>query len=353
MIEKLDLYQFRGYSRARFHFKKGINFIYGKNALGKTSILEAICTLTLGRPFRTKNFHDLILKGKDQCHIEMDFSKSDVPQKLSMSLQGKKKQICYNQTPLKSVSELLGIVPALFLLPEDPELIKGDPSIRRRCIDLVLIQIHPVYLYHLTRYSQALAQRNVLLKKHSLSTLAIFEEQMAHHGAQIIATRTGWAEKINSPLYSIHSYLSGNREKLEIQYQTQIPYDGDLLKTEKIYREKLAIERTKALHLGYTSLGPHRDDIKIYLDQKEAKQYASEGQIRLSVLSLQLAQWMHLYQESHSSTLLCIDDVAIALDKERQKALFDYLEQKGPEQILLTSCFPPKGLSNPHLIPIH
>lgn len=352
MIKSLDLFQFRRYAKAKFFFKKGINYIYGKNAVGKTTILEAICALSLGRPFRTKNFQELILKEKNTSHIELHFTKSEVPQKISLSLQGKKKCFSYNETSLSSTSELLGIIPALFLLPEDPRLIKGDPAHRRLCMDIVLIQAHPIYLYHLTRFSQALAHRNALLKKQKLTSLAIFEQQLAHHGAEIFAIRARWAEKINSPLSSIHSDLSGHKESLEIQYQAQIPYDGDLFKTEKLYAEKLLQERAKALHLGYTSLGPHRDDFKIVLNKKDTKHYASEGQIRLSVLSLQLAQWSHLYQESRSLTLLCIDDVAVSLDKERQKALFDYLENKGPEQILLTSCLPPEGLNNPHLISI-
>lgn len=352
MIEKLDLYQFRRYKRARFYFKQGINYIYGQNAVGKTSILEAISLLSLGRSFRTKNSQELIEENKEDSLIELDFWKSSLPQQLSMTIQGKKKRFSYNQIPLHSVSELLGIIPTLFLLPEDPQLIKGDPLIRRISVDLVLIQAHPIYLYHLTRFSEALAHRNALLKKQKLANIGIFEEQLAIHGARIIATRAQWAEKLASPLLFIHSDLSQNKEKLEIHYQTQILYDGDLRKTEKFYIEKLAEERAKALHLGYTTVGPHRDDLKIFINEKEAKHFGSEGQIRLSVLSLQLAQWTHLHQESKCSTLLCIDDVGIALDKERRSSLLRYLEEKGPEQILLTSCFAPENLSNLTLIEI-
>jgi DNA replication and repair protein RecF len=335
MIKSLTLYNFRKYRSVTFTFSEGVNYIYGANAQGKTTILEALHCLITGRSFRTIHHKELIREGERGYYLETHFVKEGVDQTLSLSFDGSKKKVLHNETPLSALTALFGILRGVILLPEDEMLIKGTPAHRRLYCDLNLAQIKPFYLQHLSRYLLALKQRNVLLKEKREDLLGLFEKQMAFSASHLTIMRQQLITTLSNHAERIHRYLTEGKEHLELLYLGQKENTQEPL--ERHFIDSFLAERKRALFLGYSTLGPHRDDLDILLSKKEARIFASEGQKRSAVAALRLAQWHNLKEASEGcSPLLCIDDVGLALDSTRTKLLYEYTQPLG--QLFLTSC---------------
>ncbi len=159
-LRSLFLQQFRNYKEAYFEFSPSLNLICGPNALGKTSLLEAIHYLMIGRSFRPGHHQDLIKVGCDTFYLEAIFCKYNVDQKLRLHANAKERRIIYNSTALASSSNLLGLIQGVVMTPDDVNLVKGPPALRRQFLDIQIAQIDPLYVHHLGRYSRAMRQRN-------------------------------------------------------------------------------------------------------------------------------------------------------------------------------------------------
>ena len=170
-ITSLFLQNFRNYEKAHVVFSPGINLIYGPNAHGKTNLLEALYFLITGRSFRTQSLRDLIYFGADFFRLKAFFIKNGVSQTLEVYFDGEKKKLLWNQTPLTSLSALYGILQGVLIAPEDLQILKGSPSLRRRFLDVQIAQVSPLYLHHLSRYQKAMKHRNTLLRRKQTQTL--------------------------------------------------------------------------------------------------------------------------------------------------------------------------------------
>jgi DNA replication and repair protein RecF len=335
-ITSLYLNSFRNYEEAFFEFDEGINLIYGANAQGKTSILEAIYCLIVGRSFRSNNTKDLIQYHQSGFSIDCRFTQYEVEQSLRFLYNGKQRTFFHNYTPLPQVSSLIGILSGVLITPDDIELIKGQPVIRRQFLDLQLAQVDPLYIHHLTRYQRALQQRNQLLKMRQVATLSIWEEEMGRSAAYITMQRGRLLNELEQQGERFHRLLSKENHIWTLDYKTggvELSHDGEVL-----YRHQLDLfkqHRERELVVGYTLSGPHKDDFSLRLNQKDVKFFASEGQQRTSVIALRLAEWQRLDSNRDDSPLLMIDDVGMGLDHTRRSNLFHLLNEF--HQVFLTA----------------
>jgi len=333
-LQSLYLRNFRSYEDELVTFSPHCNLILGKNGEGKTNLLEAISLLCTGKSFRTFHLTDLICLEKETFYLEACFFKEGVEQSLQLTFDGKIKSVVHNATVYQGFLPLIGLLPIVVCAPEDGALISGPPAERRRFLDLQIAQSDPLYLYHLSRYYRAMKQRNVLLKKRLLSTISSWEEIMALSGTYLIQKRQSAIDRLNQSVGEFMQELSGEKEKLELHYLASVftKREEELIAALRAAFEKY---RSKEMEIGSTLHGPHRDEIQIFIDERSAKSFSSEGQKRCALLALRLAEWQRMHEETLQKPFLALDDFTSHLDKRRLRFLEEKLCELG--QIFLTS----------------
>jgi len=348
----LFLRNFRNYREAYIQFAPGVNLFYGRNAEGKTNLLEAIFFLSTGRSFRTTHLDELILQGERYFYIEASFSKDGIEQTLKISYDGTSRHLQLNATVYRGFLHLLGLLPHILYTPEDIDLIRGGPNERRRFLDLYLAQIDPLYVHHWLRYMRAMKQRNCLLRAHDESGIESWEAIMALSGAYLLQKREQAIADLVPFIEQASMRLSADKEQLSIHYRpagisSKCP-PGEYADRLK---KNLASLRKKEAMLGATLSGPHRDDIRLELSGKEVKTYASEGQKRSCIASMRLGQWERYSAMNAAPPLLSIDDFGVHLDEERQARLNAELGRLG--QVFLTSPFEAHAISSTSFAKFH
>lgn len=333
-LHSLSLRCFRIYEESHFKFTSGINVIYGDNAKGKTSLLEAIHFLMAGRSFRTTTSTDMIHRGSSNFLLDATFNKHGIEQKLKVYFSETERQVIYNTTPYPSLSSLLGILQGVVIHPDDAALVKGAPLVRRHFLDLQIAQIDPLYVHSLTRYSRAMRQRNYLLRSKRCATIESWEHEMANAAAYLVLQRRHAVEDLIREGRRLHQLLSGEKVLLNLIYKTPAP-EGNLEVLKHYYHESFRKHRPREIELGVTLIGPHKDDLIIALDDKDARYFASEGQQRTCVAALRLSEWERLKKMGMETPMILLDDVGVSLDQSRRTKLFEHLTTLG--QVFLTS----------------
>jgi DNA replication and repair protein RecF len=334
-LRSLYLQKFRNYAEAFFEFDPSFNLICGPNAQGKTSVLEAIHYLMMGRSFRSTHHIELIQHQMPSFYLEATFSKHQVEQKLVILFDGKDRKIMYNSSPISTISSLLGLIQGVILTPDDVQLIKGPPLLRRQFLDIQIAQVDPLYVHHLTRYHRAMRQRNQLLKTSQQLSIEIWEQEMSQSAAYIIQQRQQTIKNLQVYAQQLYLSLTGKKHNLEIHYKTH--YKGewkiDLMATQ--FMEQLKRHRVREMALGYTLTGPHKDDLIFTIDEKDVRHFASEGEQRSCVTALHFSEWQQMKDKSNILPLMMMDDVGMGLDHYRRSSLLDQLGDLG--QIFLTT----------------
>ena len=225
-IQKIKLENFRNYEKEEIEFDKNVNIIYGDNAQGKTNILEAIFICSLGKSFRTNRDKELINKEKEYAKIEMISYKEDRDVKINFEIEEKKK-FFINEIPAKKTSDILGKNYIVLFTPEDINILKNEPSKRRRFLNIMISQLRPMYVHLLNQYNKTIEQRNVYLKQikyegKTIENLEIWDEQIARLGTKIYEYRKEFIEKINEKIFDIHLKTTENKEKIKIKYISNI-----------------------------------------------------------------------------------------------------------------------------------
>ena len=331
IIKYLELSDFRNYKDIHIDLSPDTNIFFGDNAQGKTNILEAVFLTGTTKSYKGSHDSEIISFGKDYGIIRALYKKKDVEYKIGIQLRKeKRKAISINNSPVKKAADLLGIVNVVLFSPEDLSIIKSGPEKRRRFIDMTLCQIDKEYLFSLTSYNRIVNQRNKLLKNYDKGvdisdTLDIWDDQLINYGISVIKKRNDFIFQLNRIIDDIHMNLSGNKERLYIDYKKNIEEDE--------YKEKLLKVRNRDILYKNTSTGPHRDDISFYLDNIDIKKYGSQGQQRTVALSLKLSEIEIIKKATGDTPILLLDDVLSELDMNRQKYL---LENIGSIQTLIT-----------------
>lgn len=320
-IDSLRLSQFRNYESLDLTLSPGINVFFGDNAQGKTNILEAVYLCGTSRSHRSGKDKDMIRFGQAEAHIRMMVKKKDAAWKLDMHLRkDKAKGIAVNGLPIRKAGELMGIVTIIFFSPEDLNIIKNGPSERRKFLDMELCQLDPLYLSDLMMYSKVLNQRNHLLKDISLqsslmSTLDIWDDQLISYGKRIIEKRTAFIKEMNELILDIHSKLTGDVEELQLCYEPDT--------TEAEFDNKIKQARDRDLKMKISSVGPHRDDLKVSANGTDLRKFGSQGQQRTAALSLKLSEIYMVKKKIKECPVLLLDDVLSELDRNRQNYLLE------------------------------
>ncbi|MBN9378154.1 MAG: hypothetical protein BGO14_05765 [Chlamydiales bacterium 38-26] len=335
ILQKLYLRNFRRYEEALFQFEPTLNTIIGPNAFGKTTVLEAIQCLMNGRSFRTHQMGDLLRDGQKKFSIEAYFIKQGIEQNLKFYFDGNERKIIYNSSTLSSATHLLGLIHGVVVTPDHVSLIKGTPVVRRHFLDLQIAQVDPLYVHHLTRYTKAMRQRNVLLKRKELSTIESWETEMAGAAAYITLQRKQAVHDLQKIGLPIHEMLAGEGQALLLDYKSSCSDRTNMGELREHYLQQWGKMRHREKDVGTTLYGPHRDDLLIKIGEREARLFASEGQQRTCVMALKLAEWERLRLISHELPLMLIDDVGVSLDGSRRQKLLMHLNALG--QVFLTS----------------
>ncbi len=329
-ISKIKLYNFRNYQEQEIEFNKNINIIYGDNAQGKTNIIEAIFLSSFGKSFRTNKEKELIQFGKENLIVETEYQKKDRDGKIKIEIANKK-QISINGIKIKKLSEILGNINIVIFTPEDINILKNGPENRRRFLDMMIGQLRPNYVYYLNLYLKTLEQRNNYLKQiqeenKPQEMLEIWDEKLAEYGEIIYKYRVDYVDKIIKKIKVIHKNITNEKEKIDIKYDSNCEQKDKYLQLLK-ERRKLDIIK------GFTTKGIHRDDFTVYIDEKEVKNYGSQGQNRTAVLSLKLAELNVVYDEIGEYPILLLDDFMSELDEKRRKNFLNNIENT---QVIIT-----------------
>lgn len=336
-IDRLKLTNFRNYSDLDVGFSDGVNFLYGRNASGKTNIVEAIAYLSLGKSFRTNEDSALIRWNEAFARIEANYFRKGT-HTLRAVVGEKGKSFELDGIRLEKLSSLSGELIALTFIPEDVSLLKDSPSVRRKFLNISLAHLYRRYIRELGGYKKILKDRNAHLKSETVdpSLLDVFDEQLAAHAYRISSDRRKLLKTLEEEIQEIYGTLTEEKRKIEIRYLCDfpdIPEQGAFLEEAKrMYRN----EREGDLKRKMTNAGIHRDDFEIRLDGKNAAEYASQGQNRLLALSLKLAYGEIVKKQIGDDPILILDDVLSELDRVHQARLSEKLSDY--QQIFITSA---------------
>jgi DNA replication and repair protein RecF len=321
IVERLHLESYRNIKDADLGFSGGFNFITGRNAQGKTNLLEAVHVFSLGRSFRTRRPAELIMFGEEHFFLRLTGkSDSGVDFRLEMGQERSgRTKLSVNGKQMKGVSEIIGFMPSVIFTPRDVELASGPPAGRRTYLDYTAAQVSPGFLSDLKEYRHVLRQRNSLLRAASSggtldeAQLEIWGEALVRRGAAVVAGRIEMLETIAVRAKEIFSEVLGRGDGLEIEYRCSYDPEGG---GEEALRSSLAGSREYERRRGYTVVGPHYDDLDMRIDGEDVRKYASQGRRRLLAVVLKLAQADVIMTRRGERPVVLLDDIFSELDGE-------------------------------------
>lgn len=374
-IKTLKLKNYRNYEEAEISFDPNINIIYGNNAVGKTNLLESIYMCSTSKSHKNTKENDIINFNKNESHIKLIFYRENIVGASSMSPQiidiqlnkDSKKGIAKNGIKVEKLSEFLGFFNVIMFAPEDLNIIKDGPMVRRKFLDVEISQTDKVYVQHLQNYHKTLNQRNSLLKdiykttgnnrQDLIDMLDTYDEQLVNYGLEVIKKRKENIKLLAEKILNIHLLISNNKEKLIVSYENDIlssvgenvnlvgaKQSTGLFRTcgahvgasftspKEIYLKKLKETRDLDIKNQYTLIGPHRDDMCFVIDGNDIRKFGSQGQKKTAAISLKLSELEMLREKINDTPVLLLDDVFSELDESRQKLLVSNL--KGIQTII-------------------
>ena len=329
----LSLYNFRNYENEEITFGDEVNIIYGDNGMGKTNILEGVYYFSYGRSFRSSG-REVIKEGEKESRIALCFENNERKYEGEIKfLSGKRKEIYLNEIELKKTSQLLGNFICVLFTPDEMGIVKGMPEQRRKFCDSGIMPLRPQFIKELIKYRNIVNQKTALLKSRSYETLDIWNEKLAESGSRIMLMRSSYTERVNEKAREIHKEISGGKEELKVFYNPSVKIDSDIVKIKENYMNKLFEYREKEKENFFCMAGVHRDEIEFEINGKNAKNYASQGQIRTAVLCLKIAQMEIIKEETGFYPVMLLDDILSELDKKRRDFLTGQIKGK---QIIIT-----------------
>ena len=334
-LTRIKLTNFRNIEQAEVAFCSDFNAFVGTNAQGKTSLLEAIFLAICGKSFRTSQLPHLIKQTAPYFTDELHFEKNEVEQRIRIAFDGLDRKITYNNSACPSITTIIGALQGVLMTPDHIEIVKGGPQVRRQYMDLQLAQADTTYMHHLSRYQKAMRQRNALLKMQSFDSIGVWEQEMAHSAAYIVLSRQQLLRVLAGQAQQHHQYLAQNSESLSLRYRTGAPESADAATLQHYYIERYHLDRRKEAEHGSTLAGPHKDDLLISIDGREARHFSSEGQARSCVAALKLAEWHHMRSRTGFAPLFLVDDLTVSFDKHRQHRFLEEMQKL--KQVFITS----------------
>lgn len=344
VLRRLWLENFRNYRELELNLDPGRIVFSGANGQGKTNIVEAIAYLGSASSFRGGPPEALIRSGADEAVVRAEVETADRKILIEMNLiRGRKNRIQVNKQKLGRSSDLIGYLPNTVFGPDDLELVKAGPGLRRKFLDDLLVQIHPRNVSIRSEVERILKQRNALLRSAGgrltpdvESTLAVWNDKLAAAGTELGNARRDLVVQLAPRVSDIYTALAGPGHLVELVYDPKWLETGLLIELETA--------RSDELRRGTTLVGPHRDELEIHLRGLAARTHTSQGEQRTMALSLRIAGHRELGDSVETSPLLLLDDVFSELDPSRALALLELLVA---DQTLITSAAPSPPVSGP------
>ena len=359
-LSHLSLTNFRNFSQLELELPAGPVALYGHNAQGKTSLLEAIYLLAIGRSFRAENEHEVVswlaarangsaLVGgtvqKQAAELKVYVGYQCAPPldtKARSSVPRVRKQIRVSRIK-RTAAELVGTVNAVIFTAPDIELVQGPPSVRRRYLDILMSQADPGYLRCLQRYQRVIQHRNRLLRllqerRAAEDELLFWDDELIKEGSWIVNQRHQTMLRLSSLSLDGHKELTGAGEELVVQYRPGVlGCDGaDAIEDiSRAFQEALTASRDRERAQGSTVVGPHRGDFKLLVDGVDMGTYASRGQARTIALALRLAEAAHLATTREERPIVLLDDILSELDEVRREKVLEKASQY--HQMIITT----------------
>ena len=346
IFHKISLSDFRNIESLEIVPGEKVNIICGENAQGKTNLMEALWLFTGAKSFRQTKDSEFIRFGAEKANLKAEFFSENREQNAEITFSPGK-SLKKNGIDIKTAAEYAGTIGGVVFSPSHMNLFRDGPKERRRLIDTSLCQLYPKYLSVLADYKKVLDQRNTVLKDaryHSglIDMIDIYDEQLARLGGSIIRTRVNYCESLNKKAAEIYKGMSRGREKFLAEYITTVLPEGEHADSsmstadwaQKFYGA-LQSTRNYDFEHGATSVGPHRDDLEVSLDEMPVRSFGSQGQQRSCILSLKLGEAKMLGEAMGEPPLILLDDVMSELDSIRRDYLLNSI---GESQIFLTCC---------------
>lgn len=343
-IERLELEGFRNYAREAADFDSRCNVICGENAQGKTNLLEALVYLSRGKSPRARTDREMIGFQEESARLLARVESRQREFRVQADLfQGRRRRITVNQVPIKTGAALGGVYHTVLFQPEDLYLIREGAAARRRFLDTALCQLRPRYAAALVGYERAREQKTRILRDFGerpdlLSALPEFNGQMIRLGAALIQYRHRFCLRLAEHAVACHRECSGGKEALELQYRTVSTVEdsgADAAVLEEELRRHMESHREAELASRLCLSGPHKDDLLVTIDGREARTYSSQGQTRTAALALKLAEREIYKNAAGEYPVLLLDDVLSELDPKRQEFV---LNRIAGGQVFITCC---------------
>jgi len=333
-LSRITLDNFRNYEKLTLNFPSEGALLYGLNGCGKTNLLEAIFFLCTARSQRQSTRDEMIRFSSDYSYLEGTFTNPDglIGESVSIGFsRDKKVSMKIGGTTVPTFSQWLGHATVIPFGPDDIKIVQGQPKERRAFLDLLISQMDPGYLESLINYRRNLAQRNALLAdKIDDIQMDTYEQAMAAHGAEIFVKRRKIVEFIKESFTELYGEISDSRESATLEYKPSIKCDSDTLKEWKnVFYKGLKSTRKKDSLYGFSSIGPHRDDVSIFLDNKEAQAFASQGQCTTLTLSLRIGSILCGEAYDKNTMIFLFDDALTYLDAVRTSRVFPLIKNRG------------------------
>jgi len=345
-LKQLHLTHFRNYQNCSIEFATQKTILLGKNAQGKSNLLEAVELLATLKSHRTSKDQDLVFQEAELAQIKAIVKRLHSESELTLTLRQKgRRTVTINHESLRRQIDFLGRLNAVEFSSLDLDLVRGSPEKRRHWIDTLLVQLEPVYAYILQEYNKVLRQRNTLLKtirksldegeinsevkKSNWEQLALWDSQLAANGSRVMRRRARVMARLAPIAQQWHSKISKETEQLNIEYAPNVNWSEDNPQVvQQAILDRIKLRKVAEENLGTTVVGPHRDEVEFKINETPARSYGSSGQQRTLVLALKLAELELIETVVGEPPLLLLDDVLAELDLDRQNQLLSAIADR-------------------------
>ena len=323
IVKELELHNLRNYEYLKVNFNKGINYIYGENASGKTNILEAIYFLSLTRSFRTSEIEELVKKDASFARILAKIDTQNVSKTLEISFNKSGKKILVNGKKVLKISELNSLINVISFIPKNTNLLKDAPKERRKFLNIYLSKFSNNYLKTLSVYEKILKERNDAFKAYKINPtlIDILTNQLISLNKEIYLYRKKFVNEINKYLADVFKEVSLTNEKLKMEHESFLNNQNENI--ENFLKNEFENIKEEEFKRKQTLIGIHKDDFKIYIDEKDVSLYGSQGENRISIISLILSLY---FLNKEEKSIIVLDDVISELDEKHEENLLKYLE---------------------------
>lgn len=325
-LESVQLRDFRNLRSVELEPDPRFNVVVGPNGQGKTNFVEAVTLISTLKSFRSAKNAQLIHHDAELARCAAWVDRAGVRREVEVTVRPGSKKVALNGNHVRRLADFFGTINTVSFTPEDVSVLKGSPSERRLLLDRIIFNAFPAFADEAAAYEAALKQRNALVKQERFDAalLEVYDEQLVAHGLQVVARREAMIEELRAPFQQAFAEIFDPNLPVEIAYDRTWQADESTAPAQAL-RQALHNARRADLARGFTTVGPHRDDVLTFLAGQPVRGFASQGQHRAFVLALKITEIRTLRARLGAPPILVLDDVSSELDPRRNEQLFEFL----------------------------